>query len=459
MPDERVTARNCVDLVNAELTAETDPQFELVGWDIVRGTAQRPQEAINELIDGSDFLICIFKKNWGSNPGGPVGFTSGTEEELFTALLGLGRDAHPMRDVWLAFIDADDPSSEVEELKRQVQVKNALFYESVSDLRDFRTKLIERLRGWAARTRKEPRSIDLVPRSGRDILGADRLRRRGEMLFEYGHAELGAEAMQEAVRKGGPPEKIAYGRILARQGRIKDARELAQSAVIELTTSAVDLNTPSIAEAYAFEAYLLHREKKYFEAKQRRAQALELLYRDDDYTRRVRCRILDDLGLSHQKLNELDEANERFLEALEIRTSVGDRQGVAQSHVNLARNDVARGEMQSAAEHARTALEQIRPLPPSALHANVYLLQAQMSIREDDAQSSIGWARKSAALNAQFGNDYGSAMAENLLSQALARGGFDEESKAHARKSLAMNEEMGVADPPEVLTVLSARDK
>ena len=55
--------------------------YEVVGWERVRGTARRPQEAINELIAESHFLVALFKESWGSEPGSPWGYTSGTEEE------------------------------------------------------------------------------------------------------------------------------------------------------------------------------------------------------------------------------------------------------------------------------------------------------------------------------------------------------------------------------------------
>ncbi len=359
-----------------------------------------------------------------------------------------------MRDIWLAFIETATPSSEVKELKQQVRDQKALLYETIENNNDFRSKLADRLRGWAVQTKKEPRSIQLVPRSNRDILGADRFRRRGEKLIDLGSTELGHEAFRQAIAIGGPPEKIAYGRVLARQGRIHDARALAKEAISDLTSSGADLNTPSVAEALAFEAYLLHREKNYFEGKLRREQALGLLQRNDDYTRRVRCRILDDLGLSHQKLGEFAEAAQRFEEALTIRAGAGDQPGVAQSHVNLARNAIALGQIEDAESHARKALAGIGPLPPSSLHANVYLLHAQLLIRQGRPSDAIEWAKRSAVLNGQLGNEYGSAMAENVLSQALRRVGELEESRMHARRSVEINAEMGVADPPEVLSAL-----
>ncbi len=73
----------------------------------MRGTVRRAQEAINELIAESHFMIALFKNAWGSTPGSPWGYTSGTEEELFTGLLELGQAEQPMRD-WSvpAFVDS-----------------------------------------------------------------------------------------------------------------------------------------------------------------------------------------------------------------------------------------------------------------------------------------------------------------------------------------------------------------
>lgn len=95
------------------LCGTASSKFEVVGWESVRGTARRPQEAINELIHECHYLVALFKKSWGSEPGSPWGYTSGTEEELFTGLLDLGQDDRPMRDVWVAFISDPDPAPQI----------------------------------------------------------------------------------------------------------------------------------------------------------------------------------------------------------------------------------------------------------------------------------------------------------------------------------------------------------
>jgi tetratricopeptide (TPR) repeat protein len=453
---EREEARECVARVNAELAHVGGPEFALIGWEIVRGTAKRPQEAINELVDGCDYMICLFKKNWGSEPGGPLAYTSGTEEELFTALLGLGREEHPMRDVWLAFMDTDGVNEEVSELKNQIQERHALLYDSASDLQDFRRKLEQRLHGWVTVGPKEPRNIDLLPRSGRDVLGADRLRRRGERLVELGHADLGTKTLHEAVDIGGPPEKVALARVLARQGRVGDAHELVGKAIDQLVKESADLHTPSVAEAYAYQANLLRRERKNFEAKQRLTQALGLLLGEDEYTQRVRCRILDDLGLVHHNLKEYKEATRRFTEALKARKLAADPYAVAQSEINLARTCVAMGDLEKGNRYSEAALKALSSLSPGTVHANAYLLRAQVVLRLGDSLGAVEFARMSLTLNEQFSNNRGSAMAHNVLAQAFRHTGQIDESRKHAELAVDINNRTGM-ESPSVLHVLAEK--
>lgn len=69
LSDERQAVRACVDEHNARWGADSKVTFEVVGWDRVRGTARRPQEAINELIGESHYLMALFRRAWGSGPG------------------------------------------------------------------------------------------------------------------------------------------------------------------------------------------------------------------------------------------------------------------------------------------------------------------------------------------------------------------------------------------------------
>lgn len=58
-------------------------------------------------------MIVLFKKDWGSEPSSPWGYPSGTEEDLFTAILGLAQPEQSMRDIWIGFIADREPNEQV----------------------------------------------------------------------------------------------------------------------------------------------------------------------------------------------------------------------------------------------------------------------------------------------------------------------------------------------------------
>lgn len=52
LSDERQVVATTIEEHNRRHRGKTNPGFQTVGWEQVRGTAQRPQEAISELISG-----------------------------------------------------------------------------------------------------------------------------------------------------------------------------------------------------------------------------------------------------------------------------------------------------------------------------------------------------------------------------------------------------------------------
>ena len=243
--DEREVVRVCVEEHNARRRGETNVTYEVVGWERVRGTARRPQEAINELIAESHFLIALFKGSWGSEPGSPWGYTSGTEEELFTGLLELGRAERPMRDVWVAFLDHPAPAEQIVNLRDQMSRRHSMMYETIAEIRDLKEKLTDRLETWEALAgSKVVQHIDLLPSSGKDVLRSANLRLRGEKLVDLGQAEAGRTALKEAAVLGGPAEHLAYARFLARHGDLDEAYASTQRAIDYFTNGASSLYSP-----------------------------------------------------------------------------------------------------------------------------------------------------------------------------------------------------------------------
>jgi hypothetical protein len=415
--DQRATVRVIVDEYNAR-KGDQEPNIELVGWESVRGTARRPQEEINLLIQGCHFLICLFKDKWGSSPGGARGYTSGTEEELFTALLQLGQSERLMRDVWVGFIAGASPEARVGALKAQMASRHSMMYEGLADDRQLREKLSERITTWGRLSRsKVPREIDMIPASGQDVLRAASLRNRGELLIKLGQPGPGALLLKEASQIGGPDEKLSYARHLARNGELQEAHSLTQLA-IDYYAGGGQIYSSLAAEAFAAQASVLRRQGQGDHAQGRLLSALALVTAADDFTVGVRCRILDDLGLAAMRDKDLPQAREYFCEALRARQEMADTHAICQSKINLARVEVGSRDLDAALKLVVEVLKALKMIAPSPLHANAEVLGGQVSLRQGRGAEAIAYGNRALALNLQMGSQKGQAVAYLLRAQA-----------------------------------------
>lgn len=445
LEDERAAVRACVDEHNARRERGTGVTYEVVEWDRMRGTARRPQEAINELIAESHFMIVLFKGAWGSAPGSPWGYTSGTEEELFTGLLELGQAEQPMRDVWIGFVENSNPNERIVKLRKQIIDRNAVMFESVTDLRDLKERMNDLLESWVALAgNKVPRHVDLLPSSGKDVLRAANLRLRGEKLLDLGQSEAGRTSLKEAAALGGPVEHLAYARFLRRDGDLEGAYAETQRA-IDHSAAGDALYSTLAADAFSAQARVLSAQRRHRDAIGRLEQALTLLAGDDAYTHAIRCRIHDDLGLAYMKVNEPKSARQNFEAALRIRREAGSRYDMCQSLVNLARLEVGEGNLVRGAEYAEEVVPSLRELPPYNLHANAEVLAAQVRLRQGRPEEGITHAEWALAVNRQLANRTGEAISLLVLSQCLREAGMHAEAENHARACLALNEAMGNA--------------
>lgn len=444
LANERKTVRVCVDEHRARRMGVSNVTYEVVEWDRVRGTARRPQDAINELIAESHFLVALFKRSWGSEPGSPWGYSSGTEEELFTGLLDLGQAEQPMRDVWVAFLNDPSPDEQIVRLREQISQQHSVMYERIIDIRDLKAKLSQRLETWEALAEsKVVRHIDLVPSSGKDVLRAANLRLRGEKLVDLGQADAGRAALQEAAALGGPVEHLAYAKVLARRGELDEAYSSTQLAIDHITNGTSPLYSPLAAEAFAAQAGVLRRQGRDVDAIGRLEQALTLLDERDASARKTRCRILDELGLARQKAGDLAWARRDFQAALESRRTFGNELDVCQSLVNLARLEVAAGDLEVAADHADEVTGRLRGTPSTALHANAEVLAAQVRLRQERPEEGEKHAQRALSVNRQLENKRGEAISLLLLSQCCRAAGRNSEAAEHARACIEVNRQMG----------------
>lgn len=440
--NERAAVRACVVEHNAGQVSDGGLLYEVVEWDRIRGTARRPQEAINELIAESHFMIALFKGSWGSAPGSPWGYTSGTEEELFTGLLELGQADQPMRDVWLGFMSHPAPDDRITQLHQEIVAQHSVLFESFSGLRDLKAKLGDRLRLWGELTGpKIPRHVDLLPSSGKDVLGAASRRIRGQKLIELGQTEAGSAALHEAAVLGGPVEKLALASFLRRTGDLDGAYAQTQRAIDYLTEHRV-LYSSLAAEAFSAQARVLSAQGQHFEAIGRLEHALTLVVGADAEARAVRCRIHDDLGLTLRGVNDLIGARRHFETGLEIRRESGREQDVCQSLINLARLEVAVDDLATAAEYVEEVISTLRDTPPSGVRANAEVLAAQVRLRQGSPSEGVLHAEWALAINRQIGNRRGEAIALLVLAQCCRVVGRHIDAESHARACLELNESM-----------------
>jgi tetratricopeptide (TPR) repeat protein len=443
LEDERAAVRACVEDQQAGRDGQSGVTYEVIEWDRVRGTARRTQEAIDELIAESHFMIVLFKRAWGSAPGSPWGYTSGTEEELFTGLLELGQPEQPMRDVWVGFIDDSDPDQHIVDLRQQIIDRHSLLFESIADADDLRVKLADRLESWEDLAgSKIPRQVDLLPSSGHDVLAAANLRIRGEKLVDLGQPEVGRAALEKAADLGGPVEQLALARFLRRHGDLAGAYDSTQKAV-EYFLAGGPLYSALAADAFSAQARVLSAQNLHNDAIGRLEHALTLLVEEDAYAQTVRCRIMDDLGLAHRKIGDLPGARRCFDAALKVRRDLGREVEVCQSLINLARLEVADDHLETAAGYADEVIATLRGTPPSGLHANAEALMAQVRLRQSRPEEGILYAERALALNRQIGNRRGEAISLLVLAQCCREAGRRGDAQVHAQACLEVNRSMG----------------
>lgn len=440
--DERAATRACAEEHRARREGVSNVTYEVVEWDRIRGTARRSQDAINELIAESHFMIVLFRRAWGSEPGSPWGYTSGTEEELFTGLLELGQVEQPMRDIWVGFIEDPNPDQRIVQLRQQMVNRQAVMFEAIRDMGELKSKLTDRLESWEALAgTKIPRHVNLLPSSGKDVLKAANLRLRGAKLVELGQSDAGRAALEEAAVLGGPIEQLAFARFLRRDGDLDGAHASVQKAIDHLVDGG-PLYSTLAADAFSAQAKVLSAQGRHHDAIGRLEQALSLILADDPYAQAVRCRILDDLGLARRKIDDVFGARRNFEAALQMRRDAGRENQVCQSLINLARLEVADGELETAAGYAEEVIATVRGTPPSGLHANAEVLVAQVRLRQGRADDGIPYAERALAVNRQIAHRQGEAISLLVLAQCCREAGRRSEAELHARDCLALNQSM-----------------
>src|SRR5207249_2085136 len=85
LDDERQEFRRIINEYNETDAIEDGVLFVPVGWEVARAGLGRPQELINEIVRGCDYLVLVLHDRWGTAPSDSGPYSSGTEEEFHIA--------------------------------------------------------------------------------------------------------------------------------------------------------------------------------------------------------------------------------------------------------------------------------------------------------------------------------------------------------------------------------------
>jgi hypothetical protein len=85
----------------------------------------------------------------------------------------------------------------------------------------------------------------------------------------------------------------------------------------------------------------------------------------------------------------------------------------------------------------------VQKTPSTALHANAFVLGAQVAIRQGRPEDGIPYAERALSLNRQIASRRGEAISQLLLAQCCRAAGMTTEAGEHALACLQVNQSMG----------------
>lgn len=335
--------RNCFRMViekyNTEDAIRRGVLFIPVGWELTLGGMGRPQSLINREIEECDAFFLVLHDRWGSNPGAPEGYTSGTEEEYHKALELLADPGKDMRDISVFFKTVEparlsDPGEQLRsvlDFKKVLEQEKKLLFQQFDDIAEFEGALRMFLASWVRRHEDNELESEAGAGGLRVLKAPDKETQSG---FEGVEGAVETTRLAEDSGEDRPPEKgspLANAAALAAEGRLTEA----ETMYAQLTAAN---NDPAAAFAYG-----------------------EFLFR---------------LG---RKL----QAEEFLRRAIEIAQVAGEEQWVAQSQAALGRLLASKGDYDQGtkalaeAERLYTGMQSPRELASVRLHLGEILLHRE----------------------------------------------------------------------------------
>ena len=164
---------------------------------------------------------------------------------------------------------------------------------------------------------------------------------------------------------------------------------------------------------------------------------------ETDWTRGNIAVIYHQLGMTAQARGRLDEADDWYRQAIQIREQLGLRARLAIDYHQLGMTAQARGRLDEAEDWYRKALtifEELGNRPHMAVTYHQLGISAEDRGRLDEAED---WYRKSLTIKEELGNPPSLALTYGQLGNTAVRRGRLDEAEDWYRKSLTIFEELG----------------
>jgi len=434
LSEEREACRDEIDAFHRRQSLTTGVTFLAHAWEDVPGGVGRPQDLINPLLDKSDYLLVLLGDQWGSPPSQGGTFSSGTEEEIFRTLDLLADEGQPMRDILVLFKTIDparlrDPGDKLKPVlafRARLEASKQVMYETFDSIESLRKSVASKLHQWAAPLEdKVPTRIDLPKMQAGPLvpsgLDPNELLDAARKFATQGMLVSAETAYSMAIAEDDPQATLEFAKLMRRSGRVERALELNEQ-VLRLGSTLLSVMPGAVAartDAMANIGVIQRKRGKLVQSARSLREAVETADGSGVEVPDSLCYALDNYGFTLLALGRLAEAALQFQRAYDVRQTMDDDSGIAQSAVNLGRLRLAQGSFASAATLFREGLGKSAVGADDHLRANALAGAAEAYLRVGEMDEAAPMIAESLQLNEKLQNSDGLSITHALNAQVL----------------------------------------
>ncbi len=335
--EERRLFRDIVDEVNRSKANGMEIQLEPLGWEDTLPGSGRPQELINEDIKKCDLMIMLLWKRWGTPTGE---YSSGFEEEYEMAKRLLEKEDKPEIMLYFRKVPDDmlaDPGPQLRQVlnfKEKIESERKFLYKPYEDENQWEKIFREHLSHWLDElSLSDRRTEDSIGDQSRLKESADEIQR---LKTELGNSQTAIKDL--ALMLG--LEALEKADL----GQITRAEEYFAKSI-------ANYPNPSIINSYGL---LLQRIGMLENAEERFLQVVEIGKEtgDDSFV----AIAYGNLGNVYKTRGDLDRAEEMYEKSIAINEELGWKEGMVSQYGNLGVVYRIRGDLDRAEEMCEKSL-------------------------------------------------------------------------------------------------------